>query len=73
MSETINLKGSYEATKAYSLDPLVGVRNNVLSPIECAYLIELAKPHVKRAGVVLDEGYKASEGRTGSNHWLKYD
>jgi prolyl 4-hydroxylase len=21
----------------------------------------------------LDEGYKASEGRTGSNHWLKYD
>ena len=73
MSETINLKGSYEATEAYSLDPLVGVRNNVLSPIECAYLIELAKPHVKRAGVVLDEGYKASEGRTGSNHWLKYD
>jgi prolyl 4-hydroxylase len=73
MSETIHLKGSYEATEAYSLDPLVGVRNNVLSPIECAYLIELAKPHVKRAGVVLDEGYKASEGRTGSNHWLKYD
>ena len=73
MSETIHLKGSYEATEAYSLDPLVGVRNNVLSPIECAYLIELAKPHVKRAGVVLDEGYKPSEGRTGSNHWLKYD
>ena len=73
MSETIHLKGSYEAIEAYSLDPLVGVRNNVLSPIECAYLIELAKPHVKRAGVVLDEGYKASEGRTGSNHWLKYD
>ena len=73
MSETIHLKGSYEATEAYSLDPLVGVRNYVLSPIECAYLIELAKPHVKRAGVVLDEGYKASEGRTGSNHWLKYD
>ena len=73
MSETIHLKGSYEATEAYSLDPLVGVRNNVLSPIECAYLIEVAKPHVKRAGVVLDEGYKASEGRTGSNHWLKYD
>jgi prolyl 4-hydroxylase len=73
MSETIHLKGSYEATEAYSLDPLVGVRNNVLSPIECAYLIELAKPHVKRAGVVLDDGYKASEGRTGSNHWLKYD
>jgi prolyl 4-hydroxylase len=24
-------------------------------------------------GVVLDDGYKASEGRTGSNHWLKYD
>ncbi|MEK9529734.1 MAG: 2OG-Fe(II) oxygenase, partial [Gammaproteobacteria bacterium] len=73
MSNTIELKGSYEATEAYSLDPLVGVRNNVISPIECAYLIELAKPHIKRAGVVLDEGYKPSEGRTGSNHWLKYD
>ena len=73
MTKTIELKGSYEATEAYSLDPLVGVRNNVISPIECAYLIELAKPHIKRAGVVLDEGYKESEGRTGSNHWLKYD
>ncbi len=73
MGKTIELKGSYEATEAYSLDPLVGVRNNVISPIECAYLIELAKPHIKRAGVVLDDGYKPSEGRTGSNHWLKYD
>ena len=73
MTKTIELKGSYEATEAYSLDPLVGVRDNVISPIECAYLIELAKPHIKRAGVVLDEGYKESEGRTGSNHWLKYD
>ena len=73
MTKTIELKGSYEATEAYSLDPLVGVRDNVISPIECAYLIELAKPHIKRAGVVLDEGYKESDGRTGSNHWLKYD
>ena len=73
MTKAIELKGSYEATEAYSLDPLVGVRNNVISPIECAYLIELAKPHIKRAGVVLDDGYKPSEGRTGSNHWLKYD
>ena len=73
MSKIIELKGSYEATEAYSLDPLVGVRNNIISPIECAYLIELAKPHIKRAGVVLDDGYKPSEGRTGSNHWLKYD
>ena len=73
MSKTIELKGRYEATEAYSLDPLVGVRNNIISPIECAYLIELANPHIKRAGVVLDDGYKPSEGRTGSNHWLKYD
>ncbi len=73
MSNIIELKGRYEATEAYSLDPLVGVRNNVISPIECAYLIELAKPHITRAGVVLDDGYKPSEGRTGSNHWLKYD
>lgn len=73
MTSTIDLKSRYEATELYSDDPLVGVRNNVISPIECAYLIELAKPHIKRAGVVLDEGYKPSEGRTGSNHWLKYD
>ena len=73
MTKTIDLKSHYEATELYSDDPLVGVRNNVISPIECAYLIELAKPHIKRAGVVLDEGYKPSDGRTGSNHWLKYD
>ena len=73
MTSTIDLKSHYEATELYSDDPLVGVRNNVISPIECAYLIELAKPHIKRAGVVLDEGYKESDGRTGSNHWLKYD
>ena len=73
MDTTIELKGSYEATEVYSLDPLVGVRNNVISPIECLYLIELSKPHIKRAGVVLDDGHKPSAGRTGSNHWLKYD
>lgn len=73
MSETIQLKGQYEAATVYSSDPLVAVRDNVISPIECLYLIELAKPHIKRAGVVLDEGYKESDGRTGSNHWLKYD
>ena len=73
MSETIQLKGQYEAATVYSSDPLVAVRDNVISPIECLYLIELAKPHIKRAGVVLDDGYKESDGRTGSNHWLKYD
>ena len=73
MSDTIQLKSEYEGAEVISSEPLVAVRNNVISPIECAYLIELAKPHIKRAGVVLDEGFKPSEGRTGSNHWLKYD
>ena len=73
MSDTIQLKSEYEGTKVLSSEPLVAVRNDVISSIECAYLIELAKPHIKRAGVVLDEGFRPSEGRTGSNHWLKYD
>ena len=73
MNDTIQLKSEYEGAEIFSSEPLVAVRNNVISPIECAYLIELAKPHIKRAGVVLDEGFKPSEGRTGSNHWLKYD
>ena len=73
MSDTIQLKSEYEGAEVFSSEPLVAVRNNVISPIECAYLIELAKPHIKRAGVVLDEGFRPSEGRTGSNHWLKYD
>lgn len=73
MSDTIQLKSEYEGAEVFSSEPVVAVRNNVISPIECAYLIELAKPHIKRAGVVLDEGFKPSEGRTGSNHWLKYD
>ena len=73
MSDTIQLKSEYESAEVFSSTPLVAVRNDVISPIECAYLIELAKPHIKRAGVVLEEGFKPSEGRTGSNHWLKYD
>ena len=73
MSDTIQLKSEYEGAEVFSSEPLVAVRNDVISPIECAYLIELAKPHIKRAGVVLDEGFKPSDGRTGSNHWLKYD
>ena len=73
MSDTIQLKSEYEGAEVFSSEPLVAVRNDVISPMECAYLIELAKPHIKRAGVVLDEGFKPSEGRTGSNHWLKYD
>ena len=73
MGDTIELKGQYEAATVHSHDPVVAVRDNVISPIECAYLIELAKPHIKRAGVVLDDGYRESDGRTGSNHWLKYD
>ena len=72
MSETIQLKSTYEGAEVYATDPLVAVRSNVISPIECAYLIELAKPHIKRAGVVLDDGYKPSDGRTGSNHWLRW-
>ena len=73
MSDSIQLKSEYEGAETFSSDPLVAVRNHVISPIECAYLIELAKPHIKRAGVVLDEGFKQSDGRTGSNHWLKYN
>ena len=73
MSDTIQLKSEYEGAEVFSSEPLVADRNNVISPIECAYLIELAKPHIKRAGVVLDEGFKPSEGRTGSNYWLRYD
>ena len=73
MSDMIQLKSEYEGAEVFSSEPLVAVRNHVISPIECAYLIELSKPHIKRAGVVLDEGFRPSEGRTGSNHWLKYD
>ena len=73
MSDSIQLKSEYEGAETFFSDPLVAVRNHVISPIECAYLIELAKPHIKRAGVVLDEGFKQSDGRTGSNHWLKYN
>ena len=42
MSDTIQLKSEYEGAEVFSSEPLVAVRNNVISPIECAYLIELA-------------------------------
>ena len=41
MGDTIELKGQYEAATVHSRDPVVAVRDNVISPIECTYLIEL--------------------------------
>jgi tetratricopeptide (TPR) repeat protein len=68
------LKSDYEATTRYSTSPLVAVRNNVISPIESAYLIELAKPLMNQAAVVGQSTRDDISGeRTGWSCYLAFD
>jgi prolyl 4-hydroxylase len=53
--------------------PLVSVVEDVISAEEAAYIIQLAAGQTARAKVSLDNEYTITDGRTGSNCWLRYD
>ena len=71
MKEII-LRSRYEASETLAESPLVATRENVVSPLECEYIINKAKPAIKRARVVLDDGVDVVDGRSGFNCWMKF-
>ena len=53
--------------------PLVEEHYNVLTHDECEHFIEISKLDLKRALVSSDSKGTVSQGRTGSNTWLRHD
>lgn len=66
------IKQTYPETQVLNDAPFVGFRDGLLTPEECAYIISLANGKTQRAKVSLDEDSDISDGRSGSNCWLRY-
>lgn len=56
-----------------AMSPVVAYVDNVLSVEECRHIIELAQGQMRRAVVSRADKAETSDGRTGSNTWLKHD
>ena len=57
----------------YSDNPLVETYDNFLSEEECQHFINISKDDLKQALVSDNEKGYISDGRTGSNTWIKHD
>ena len=53
-------------------DPLIELHENYISDEECVELISLARPNLQRALVSSAKSGTESQGRTGTNCWLKH-
>jgi hypothetical protein len=65
-------KNHYDGATELSSDPVVAYYDDLVSPIECDYIINLAKDKIQRAKVSLDKESAIIPGRSGSNCWLRY-
>lgn len=63
---------AYAHTFVLAVDPMVAYADAVLSPEECAHIMQQAQSRIQRAKVSLDEGAEIIPGRSGSNCWLRY-
>lgn len=54
-------------------DPLVETYENILTDEECEHFINISKNNLKRALVSDNANGTISNGRTGSNTWIKHD
>ena len=50
---------------------MVAYADDILSPEECAHIVQLAQGRIERAKVSLDDGASIIPGRSGSNQLLK--
>ncbi len=53
-------------------DPLIHAFAGLLTPTECAHIIALAQPQMRRSQVSGATGGKISQGRTNSLTWIKH-
>lgn len=68
----VTLKTPNDGLEVRASDPLVGVREQIISPLECDYIIDRARGQMCPAGVVLEEKNDRSDGRSGNSCWLSY-
>ena len=54
-------------------DPLIHVVDELLSPAECAHIIAVAQPKMRRSQVSGAAGGKVSQGRTNALTWVRHD
>lgn len=72
MIDFAHIKKDYGDIQMLNLSPFVGFRDEVVSPKECQYLIDLASGKTQRAKVSLDKESDIIPGRSGDNCWLRY-
>ncbi|MGB0681075.1 MAG: prolyl hydroxylase family protein [Magnetovibrionaceae bacterium] len=64
---------AYAGATPVASNPVVAYKDDVLSVAECAQIVQLALGQLKRARVSLDRESVVSDGRSGSNCWLRYE
>lgn len=52
--------------------PIIEVFDDLLAPGECAHIVALARPFMRRSQVSGESGGKLSPGRTSARAWLKH-
>lgn len=64
-----------EENKNYiSQEPDIYTINNIITVKECEHIINIGKPHLKRAHVCADTGKSSiSSGRTNSSYWIPHN
>ena len=62
-----------EKTILHEGPPLVYTIDDFISDEECEHFKLIATPHLQRAQVSFDKKGGFSSGRTGMNHWIKYN
>tara|TARA_R110000751_G_scaffold142173_6_gene245632 strand:- start:4 stop:714 length:711 start_codon:yes stop_codon:yes gene_type:complete len=73
-AECVTLKTNYEGFQTHASNPFVGVREHIVSPIECWYIITKSRKYMRPARVLLEEKTNGMvEGRTGDTCWLRYE
>ena len=70
---TIELKTSYMSGQRVAKKPPVYVFDDFVTEAECSHIINLVRKRLKVAKVTHATSVEVSEGRTGSNAWIKHD
>lgn len=66
------LRRDFDSGERLCDDPLIHQIDDLLRADECAHIIALARPQLKRSQVSGAAGGKFSEGRTSARAWLKH-
>jgi prolyl 4-hydroxylase len=69
---SITLKTDYPGSNRINEEPPVYLFEDFLSADECEHLVELARPHMRRAVVSGGDQGMESDGRTGGVHWIPH-